>query len=344
VFTGPVHAVQGTRLDLRAARVVAFLDPNPATQGGPASVAGPLSTLVRPSRVEATGGVTARVGTTSTPLELAGDRMVYTPGDNETIEVTGNPRWNGETHRGSADRFVIHPKGPAFEAFDNVQVAWSTGAPANQGAPAAPIELTASRMSVDPRAARFSGTVRAHRDTWNVACASLEFGLGTNAAPRSFDARGGVLLDYLMPPPRPGSTNLLAGTADRLVDLATEPARRWRIRSEEVHAELAPDGAEPVALDATGKVRIDHTEITATGARLTYRAEEGLMHLTGDSRLDTRNGLVIVGKPDSALTFDPRAPRFSVQRSWQTLRLPGRLLRGPTNPPSPAKATPPTTR
>lgn len=326
VFTGPVHAVQGQRLDLRARRVVAKLDPDaPVTPG--AETAAP-----KPSRVEADGEVTARVRSGSGPLDLAGERMVYLTGaEGESIEITGQPRWSSASHQGSAGRFLIRPLAPAFDADENVQVTWKTAA---TGSSNAPILLTSARMAITAETARFTGEVRARRDSWNVACGDLEFGLGTNAAPRSFHARAGVLLDYLMPPPPPGASNatVAAQSAGRFFETAGDEARRWRIRSDEARADLSATNAEPVALDATGKVRIEHLEVTATGGRLAYRADEGLMHLSEEARMDTRAGLVIVGRPGSTLSFDPRSPALSVRQGWQTLRLPGRTLRGNGTP------------
>lgn len=320
VFTGPVHAVQGTRLELDADRVVASLAPN---TNSPPSVGRPAPSPPRPTRVEATGNVSARVRTASTPVQLTGDRMVYLAGDPESIEVTGNPRWTGASHQGNAVRFVIHPAGPTFEAVDQVHVNWSSA-----GAAAGPIQLSAARMQVGPETARFEGGVLARRETWDIACNELEFALGTNAVPRSFSGRGEVQLHYLLPLPRPGTTNAFQASAGRLLDASTEEARRWTIQAAEVSADLSGTNAEPVRLEARGQVRIDHVEVSAAGTRLVYEAAEGLMHLTGGARLDTRTGLVIVGNPDTALTFDPRAPRFSVERAWHTLRLPSRVLRG----------------
>ncbi len=311
VFLGPVTATHGTRLELRAHRVVAVLD---AISSG---------TDPQPTRVTATGDVAARVQVGPDPLELRGQTMRYTLGEHALIEVDGEPAWRATAHRGRARRFVLHPEVPAFQALGDVAVSWqAAGTPTD----APPIDVTAERLVVERAHARFSSEVRVRRADWDLQSQELDLLLSTNGQPRGVVARGGVEMNYRMSSSA-GGTNLAAlrpfaapGT------ILTEEAGAWRIQAAEVEVGLASTNAEPTTLHATGGVRIDNPLVKASGARLDYEAADGRLRLSGDASMQAASGLVVTGGPETILAYDPRRARFQVDGHWRRMLMPGIAL------------------
>lgn len=320
VFSGPVTAKHGDRLELKAGRVVASFENSPAPSGTAPS---------RPTRVEATGNVAARLQSGGNALYLRGGRMVYTLGEHDMIEVLENPAWESATHSGHADRFVLHPQVPSFQAVDNVAVMWRTAADP-RSTNTLPVEVAARLLRVEPSLARFEGGVEARRGTWRMNTADLDLGLATNSVPNGFAARGGVILEYEVPPPgaeQADGKRRVEGLR-HFGSVTTAGARQWRILTAEVTGVLGAKDAGPVSLDATGGVKIDNLNVTASGGRLRYRESDGLLRLTEDARLRTVSGLEIVGESGTSLDLDPKTERFSVDGRWRRMTFPSDALRG----------------
>lgn len=332
VFEGPVHVAQGERLVADAGRLVARFDAagTPTTEG---TVETP-----RPTHMVATGGVKARVAASGGPVELHGGQMVYSVGEHEVIEVTQEPTWTAAAHRGRAERFVIHPEVPSFQAVDRVQVGWRSARP--DGTALGPsLEVSASRFVTEPSQARFSGQVVATRgETWKMSCADLEVDLGTNSVPTGFGGRGGVVVNYEigLTAPATARTNPPPDSRQALGEFlrpATAEARRWILRATEARGRFGAgnDPSDLESLDASGKVRIENVGVSAEAGKLGYRSEDGLMRLSDGARLRTATGLTIDGGEGTELLLDPKAGRFSVDRRWQRMSLPLAVVRPPVS-------------
>lgn len=326
-FTGPVVATQEGRLELRARQVVAELSDEPGRAAG----------RDRIRQVTATGDVAATLLGRAEPVRLRGREMVFTGGEHELIEVLGDPSWETAGYVGRAGKFVIHPEVPTFQAVDKVRVQWQPGA----GTPAQrpPIQLTADRMTAELGEARFAGNVEARHPRWAVQSGELDLRLGTNnASLRELAARGGVILDYPMPEPKPRAQ---APDADAAPPRTPRSGRRlgsglesgnptnrlWRVRAGEVTGAPSPDGSGFETLEAKREVRIDNPAAHAVGGRLTYRAQEGLFRLLDDPRLETADGLEILGVPGTVIGYDPVSNRFVVEGPVRRMVLPAGAVR-----------------
>src|SRR5690606_37357299 len=114
-FSGSVSARQAGRFELDATQVIVELAEDRALTSAQDSL----------RQVTATGQVTARLDVRGTPFTLHGQQMVYSLGEHAMIEVTGDPAWEATGHSGKAERFVIHPEVPSFQALGGVNVTWS---------------------------------------------------------------------------------------------------------------------------------------------------------------------------------------------------------------------------
>lgn len=312
VFEGPVAAALGKRLELEAERVEAAF--------APGAVAGRESLHL----LTATGGVRARLPMGGSPLELNGQRMVYSLGEHAMIDVTGEPTWRLPHYAGRAERFVIHPEVPTFQALDAVRVTWTPPGPGSPG-PASTIELQSARMIAEGGEARFGGGVKVTRPGWEMQAGEIDLRLATNAALREIAARGEVRIDFLARPPGASTNRPPAPTAGILGGLlreASEAARRWKVQANQLNARFAAGATDPTELDAEGEVRISHAALQATGGRLTYQAAEGPFRLRQEPRLNTADGLEIIGGPATALLMDPTTGRFGVEGAPRRMVMP----------------------
>jgi lipopolysaccharide export system protein LptA len=310
-----VVATQGDRLALRAGQVVADLEAG----------AGPTRDSLQ--RVVASGDVEATLRNRTETVRLRGREMTFTGGEHELIEVAGDPAWETAGYTGTARRFVIHPEVPTFQALDQVSVRWLPphGSATNQ----TPILLSADRLVAELGEARFTGTVRARHELWELRSAELDLRLATNSALREIVARRDVELDYRLPLLRLTNAPSRSDPAFMGVLRSDAPgARLWRIRAAEVTATPTANGRDFDRLDATGGVRVDNPAATASGARLAYRATDGLVRLTDQARLKTIDGLEIIGEPGTVIGFHPAAGRFVVEGPVRRMTLPSLALRG----------------
>lgn len=351
VFTGPVTVVQTNRLEMQAGRLVSTLHRGNANPGSGNATAD-LASLSSVTSITATENVHARLASSRGALDLAGQQMIYSVGEHPMIEVTGDPTWRLPGHEGRAQRFVIHPEVPTFQALEKVQVllrpqdAGPANAAADAAATPAPVEITAESMIAEGREARFRGGVLARRDTWNLRSPELTFLASTNDGPAEIRAGTGVRLEYLAAAPRPAASadgsaaNRPTRPAERWLASAASEALRWTITAQTLLAGLAPRTFLLQSLDAAGDIHIDSPVMTAAGGRLVSRPGDPLLRLVDHARLQTVDGFIVIGEPQTALAFDPKSGKFRVEGPVQKMTVPGTALRGHSKAGAPSHRVP----
>jgi lipopolysaccharide export system protein LptA len=317
VFAGGVSAVQSNALALKADRLVA--------EFAPGTTAAPDSLHL----ITATGNVTSQIALGQRSVELQGGRMTYTVGEHPRIEVTENPTWRSEGNRGQGKRFVILPDQTAFQVLEEVQVEWtSLSGPTN----ATPIRLNAGLLRFEGSDAHFTEGVTVTQPDWQLRGAELDLRLTTNSQLQALQVRKNVELDFTA---RVSSTNAPAANPG---GRAAHPARgsaganhRWKVRADDVEAQLEPGRDTIMALDASGRVEIENPSVRAGGGQLKYRAADGIMRLSKDAELITTDGLVIIGEHDTAIGFEPETGRRRVEGPVRRMTFPAKTAR-PTTP------------
>lgn len=93
--------------------------------------------------------------------------------------MSGEPSWESAGYQGTAEKFVIHPEIPSFQAVDQVSVLWQ--APQGTATHRPPLPLTADRMIAGLGEAHFTGWSVYH-PLWTVSAGELDLRLGTNSA------------------------------------------------------------------------------------------------------------------------------------------------------------------
>lgn len=309
VFSGGVSAVQSNAIALKASRLVA--------EFAPGTTAAPDSLHL----ITATGDVVSQIALGRRSVELRGGQMTYTVGEPPRIDVTGNPTWTSEGHRGVGKHFVILPDQTAFQVLEEVEVDWtSPSGPTN----AVPIHLKAGLLQFEGSDAKFSKGVTVTQPDWNLRGAELDLRLSTNSQLQSLHVRQNVELHFTA---RSSSTN----ATTRQVG-GTKSNNQWQVRADNVEAQLEPGKDTITALDAAGRVNIENTGVQARGGQLKYRAKDGIMRLSKNAELTTSDGLVIIGEPDTAIGFEPETGRRRVEGPVRRMTFPAKTAR-----PNPAK-------
>jgi hypothetical protein len=276
-------------------------------------------------QVTATEDVTARLTLSGGPVALRGDEMMYTVGEHPMIVVSGNPSWEAESHAGRAERFIIHPDGPAFEASTAVEARWAAGAGA--GGDSAPMELRSRRMVVRQGSAQFEGGVVMGGENWTIEAPAAEAELAEEGVIENLRATGGIVLEYVAAARtlEDGDDARLPGALGEAFRDADEAGRTWVVRADTMDASLGASGALD-SLEAGDAVTVEHPAMRASGGRLQYAAEDGLLRLVESPVLETADGLRILGKQETQFALDPEAGRFLVKGPVTRMFLPARAF------------------
>jgi lipopolysaccharide export system protein LptA len=321
-FTGPVHARQAGKLNLTTDHLTAEFDPQ--APESPASL----------HRLQAQGASAAIIQTSTDPIEVRGESILYNVGEHPQIEVTGSPTWATRGYHGTGDRFLIHPQLPAFEILGAVQASWTSATATNDP----PISLSSHHLMFEDHTIRLQGQVVVARNPWKVQAEEMDLDLSNQSALEEIRARTNVVLTFQprrgTPPPAATTTtetanNLFSG----LLREITEAAQQWTLRAQQVVARLDATATDITHLDARGDLDIQHPAVQARSDRLTFDHPSPFLRLEGNPQLETVTGMRIVGAPQSALALDPATGIFRVEGPVRQMTLPSRSLTLPAAQP-----------